>query len=341
MGDFLDIAADLMWSGEAAEKRGDFEKVFAAIGGMQAVHSKAQLDLTNIESIFTALELGRVIQKVPGLQLDQVPAVIASLKELIVKTLEVRIPFPVKNQQINAPSPYEAFADLLRYLRADAFPTHSVSVITFNYDIAVDVAMYREGLGPDYVIERSPDRSDPVQLMKLHGSLNWASEKGTKTVKPLHLANYFHRYSVAFPTESARFALGAQLSEYFNRYEQREVELEPVIVPPSWNKADYHNAISNVWAAAARHLSEAQHIFVMGYSLPSTDAFFRHLYALGSVGDAPLRQFRVFDPETSDAVNDRFRALLGPAAASRYGYWRLTFGQAIAHVRNLFPPRRS
>jgi hypothetical protein len=31
-------------------------------------------------------------------------------------------------------------------------------------------------------------------------------------------------------------------------------------------------------------------VFVIGYSLPETDSFFRHLYALGSVGKAPLRK---------------------------------------------------
>src|SRR5258706_11739933 len=42
-----------------------------------------------------------------------------------------------------------------------------------------------------------------------------------------------------------------------------EVEPEPVIVPPSWNKSDYHQTLSNVWAAAATDLSEAEYIFII------------------------------------------------------------------------------
>ena len=79
MGNFLDVATDLLRSNRVDDKRIHFDRVFSAIGGLQAVHSKAQLDLNNIESIFTALELGRIIQRVPGMDTDSIPEVIASL----------------------------------------------------------------------------------------------------------------------------------------------------------------------------------------------------------------------------------------------------------------------
>lgn len=94
MSDFLDIASDLLRSNAVQEKRAEFEKVFSAIGALQAVHSKAQLDLNNIESIFTVLELGRIIKKVPSLSPEQIPEAISALKELIVKTLEVTMRIP-------------------------------------------------------------------------------------------------------------------------------------------------------------------------------------------------------------------------------------------------------
>ena len=67
--------------------------VFRAIGALQSVHSKAQLDLNNIESIFTVLELGKVIQKVSNLTVDEIAKTIAALKVLIVKTLEHTMEF--------------------------------------------------------------------------------------------------------------------------------------------------------------------------------------------------------------------------------------------------------
>ena len=343
MAEFLDVAGGLLRTNSVADKCMQFEQVFTVIGALQSVHSKAQLDLNNIESIFTALELGRIIQRVPGIETGDIPAAIASLKELIVTTLETTITFPTNRSHIGVPQPYAQFAELLVHLRTQAFPVQTVSVLSFNYDVAADMALFRSGLGPNYVIEQAPRSQDPVRLLKLHGSLNWATEKSTKTIRPLHLHDYFQKYRIHGFEEhgEVKLPIGSQLSTYFSSHGSPpvEVELEPVIVPPSWNKADYHQALSNVWAAAATDLSEAEHIFVIGYSLPETDSFFRHLYALGSVGKSTLRQIIVYNPDTSGAVDARFRALLGPGAIARYDYRPLPFDQAIADVKSLFPKR--
>lgn len=342
MANFLDVASDLLRSNSVEEKRKEFECVFNAIGALQAVHSKAQLDLNNIESIFTVLELGKVIQRVPGLTAGEIDVAIASLKELIVRTLEVRMRFPVDQGYIGIPKPYKSFGELLKYLQQEAFPTQTASVISFNYDVGVDMAMYREGLGPDYIIEKINGSYPSLPLLKLHGSINWATDKKSRVIRPLHLANYFKYYRYQGFSESSDLSvpIGSQLGEYFKKFESIEVENEPVIVPPSWNKADYHSTLSNVWAAAAQHLSEAEQIFIIGYSLPETDSFFRHLYALGSVGSSPLRRIAVFNPDESGVTKERFEALLGPAAKARYEYHAITFSDAISQIKRMFPKRK-
>ena len=266
------------------------------------------------------------------------------LKKLIVKTIEVTMRFPTEGSYIGVPKPYAAFGDLLSHFYKDAFPTQTATVISFNYDIAADMAIYRADLGPHYVIESPSGQQDLVPLLKLHGSLNWAVEKNTAKIRPLHLRSYFQHYRYNSFGEkkysTTRVPIGSQLVEYFSKYASTAVELEPVIVPPSWNKADYHSALTDVWAAAAEHLSEAEQIFILGYSLPETDSFFRHLYALGSVGQSPLRRIAVFNPDNSGATDSRFRALLGPGASARYEYQPMTFEQAIPHIKGLFPARR-
>lgn len=343
MSDFLDVASNLLRSNAVQEMRVEFEKVFSAIGSLQSVHSKAQLDLNNIESIFTVLELGQIIQKVPGLSANDIIETIAALKKLIVKTIEVTMKFPTRGRYIGVPQPYEAFGKMLDYLSTEAFPAQTTAVISFNYDIAADMSIYRFGRGPDYVID-NPDSSRPnVPLLKLHGSLNWAIEKESRIIRPLHLTSYFQHYQYnGFGEEhaSTRVPIGSQLVEYFSGYSSIDVEAEPVIVPPSWNKADYHSALSDVWAAAAKHLSEAEQIFILGYSLPETDSFFRHLYALGCVGKAPLRRIAVFNPDDSGKTDSRFKALLGPGASARYEYHGMTFNDAIDHITTLFPKRK-
>jgi hypothetical protein len=339
MGDFLDTANDLLRSRAVEDKKEKFEIVFNAIGALQAVHSKAQLDLNNLESIFTVLELGKVIQRIPGTKPEEITMVISALKEVIVKTLETKMVFPYSDYRPHAPAPYDSFAKLVKSLETKISPCQSCAVITFNYDLAADLALQEIGFGPDYRIDGLTFSSHPIPLLKLHGSLNWATEIETNRILPLHLNNYFSAYNWT-PFGQDRgicLTVGAHLKEYFSRKEAKVVNEEPLIIPPSWNKADYHSALSDVWAMAAKHLSEAEYIFIIGYSLPATDSFFRHLYALGCVGDAPLRKIAVFNPDSSGETEKRFRELLGPGAAARFEYHQQTFANSISTIRSYFP----
>lgn len=342
MAEFLDVASNLYQTGVVGDKKAHFERVFNAIGLLQAVHSKAQLDLTNIESIFNALDMANLLGKLPGFEAEEIPTLIASLKELIVKTLELTIKFPTSRSSIGAPDPYNDFINLIKYLRSDASPQHTVSAITFNYDISLDMALYKAWIGPNYGIPPYSFHQNPVQLLKLHGSLNWASRKDSGDAYPLLLDDYLKKYKIRGLEDrnTCIIPIGSQLAEYFSMYTDIPVEDQPVIVPPIWNKAEHHQTLSKVWANAARQLEEAEHIFILGYSLPETDAFFRLLYALGTVGMKPLNKFIVYNPDRTDVVENRFRSMLGPGAVARFEYKPLKFREAIGDIKNYFPPRK-
>jgi hypothetical protein len=347
VGDFLDVAAGLLWSGKVEGKKDDFIRVFETIGGLWRVNSKAQLDLTNLESVFTALEFGRVIRRVPGLKPSEIAESIASLKQLIVTTLETTIAFPIargNSPLIAPPPPYGEFGKLVKFLVRDATPAHSVSVITFNYDICVDLALQRVGFRPDYAIATDDGSTPTVPLLKLHGSLNWAADTSTQKILTLALRDLdrelCERYApkLAFPDTSAlAIPFTSLIRDYYTHRRGLLIDPEPVIVPPSWNKTDYHNAFSDVWARAAEHLSAARFIFVIGYALPPTDLFFRHLYALGTVGESPLQKIAVYNPEPEGGeVDKRFRELVGTGTISRYGYRPIRFDEAIGEIGRSF-----
>lgn len=342
MNDFLDTASRLLSTNEVSGKNADFERVFRAISSLQAVHSKSQLDLNNIESIFTALEIANILKKLPGFESDEIPLAIASLKELIVVTLEQTIDFPTKKRHIWAPKSYENFAELLVYLKNKAHPYKKPAVITFNYDIALDVAMHRSGLGPLYGFGPSVSSNYPVNLLKLHGSLNWAVRSDSGAVEPLNLQEYFSKYSYSGFEEysSCKIPIGSQLQEYYTKYTDYTVNAEPVIVPPAWNKADYHQLLATIWGATAKELEEAEYIFIIGYSLPETDAFFRLLYGLGTVGKKPLKKVVVYNPDTSGVIEDRFKQMMGPGALARFEYKAMVFEESISDIKGLFPQRR-
>lgn len=85
-------------------------------------------------------------------------------------------------------------------------------------------------------------------------------------------------------------------------------------------------------------LGEAEHIYIIGYSLPDIDAFFNLLYALGTVGDSVLRRFRVYNPDKTGSTERRFKALLGPGARARFEYRAMKFKEAIADLQKDFEP---
>ncbi len=339
MADFLDVADMLHKSGSVADKGEHFERVFKAIGSLQKVHSKSELDITNIESIFATFEMAKVIQKMPGSDSDDIDSLIASLKEVICETLEKTIPLSLKGNAIMAPDPYINFVDLIKKLRDDIIPSHNISIITFNYDIACDLALYKGGLGPNYCFD-FPTHSSSVPLLKLHGSLNWASCSECNEIVPWDLDKFFKKFSWNNPFDHNQTFL--QISRHFNEFIhcKKQVLPEPVIVPPTWNTSEYHQSLTKVWSRAAEDLGKAENIFVMGYSLPESDAFFRYLYALGTVGDAPLKRFYVYDPELSGSVKNRFQGMLGSGAKSRFKYISKIFTKAIQGVHSEFPKKR-
>ena len=106
---------------------------------------------------------------------------------------------------------------------------------------------------------------------------------------------------------------------------------EPVLVPPTWSKGEYHREIGNVWRRAAADLKQARHVFVLGYSLPPTDQFFRLLFALGTEGPAVLRRMSIYDPKPAP-VEERFRDLMGNAALDVLQVYGQNFGEGLNHI---------
>jgi hypothetical protein len=88
MNKFLDVS-EQFWNVEKLGAAYDsFKNVFDAIGLLQAVHSKAQLDIRNIESIFAAFEMAKTLDSFPGQSPENIDNLIKSLKIVIVETLQ-------------------------------------------------------------------------------------------------------------------------------------------------------------------------------------------------------------------------------------------------------------
>src|SRR5262249_48204252 len=148
-------------------------------------------------------------------------------------------------------------------------------------------------------------------------SVNWASCSRCGSVQPYMLGDLLLRRGGP-PIDKSLWTPHQTLtiSEYLDdvMHCSEPCRAEAVIVPPTWNKGRYHDARESVWRRAAKELSEAEKVIIIGYSLPSTDQFFHFLFGLGCVGRNLLRRVIVCNPDPD--VGDRFRQLLAPSVVN-------------------------
>ena len=333
MTDFLDCAYDLLRlkTQGIIESKEDFENVFNAISELQGVHSKSYLDLDNIEIVFGAIEMGLLLKRLGNRDEESIKKLRNSLITLIYKTLEYSIPFPVRDNRISPPKPYDSFMTILEGVekKQPRQDPYEFSFITFNYDLCLDFFLHYSGRGYDYCLETAK-KTAGSPLLKLHGSINWGLSENQKII-PYHVHeahfNFFHDVKQVF------YNLGTNL--HLKEHEGKPLTGPPVIVPPTWNKNSYHGQLSNVWSKAAYEIAEAENIFIIGYSLPETDSFFRYLYALGSESTKRLRNFVVVNRDDSGATERRFRNLIGKGIENRFRYIPLTFYDGLGPIKDI------
>ena len=330
MAEFLDKAEEIRKQKDLGDSKADFDLVFDAISAMQVIHSKSDVDLDNIESVFATFEMARLLGRLPGSPTAKVESLTVSMRRLISKTLERTVTFPVSGKKINPPAYYRHFAELIGKLNEGG--RRRCSIITFNYDIALDYALHSINIPPDYCLSKE---SGITPLMKLHGSLNWAGCSKCNEVVPWTIHEFFIKFQFPFlmDAKEVRLDFASELRSSGLIHCGVNVVGEPVIIPPTWNKTEYHQILEKVWRRAAKELSEAENIFVLGYSLPESDLFFRYLFALGCAGPMRIKRFWVFNPD--ETVKDRFGRLLGTGVKDRFRFEPTPFNKALAILNNV------
>lgn len=204
---------------------------------------------------------------------------------------------------------------------ASLWQSESAVVITFNYDLFVELAwqvyVSKSQLGPEhphtprpatdlypipisYVGSRNAlifggnPPSDGLKLLKLHGSLNWRySGTGGADSDPL-----YEMGNSAVSGWTAQSVAPSEDSE-FSAY-----DLEPMIVPPAAVKNPYYGnrMIRALWRRAAEAISDADELVLMGFSLPPTDLTVGSLLAT----TLPLGS-HVTPVDTNRAIVDRLQ----------------------------------
>jgi hypothetical protein len=202
-----------------------------------------------------------------------------------------------------------------------------VDIITFNHDLLIENEIYkRVRLRARWCLERgydsfsvnrkllrtslptifpqhSPDcdHSRPIQLHKLHGSLNWIVRIRGRTPTHSMLTGQTGGYEVLV---SQRRAIPAVLKITSTSSSGRRSTgyTWPVIVPPIYAKQPLIRAfMPSVWTDARRALETADRVLFCGCSLPQIDTEAEKLFQRSITGNTDLPWVGLIDPSPETA----------------------------------------
>ncbi|TKJ41723.1 hypothetical protein CEE37_03915 [candidate division LCP-89 bacterium B3_LCP] len=311
MNDFLDVSQELLDNNDCDGNEEDFELVFKAISRMRQLHEKVNINVINLEEVFSAIEMGVILGRFGDIEGDELARLSKSLKRVICTTLErtMKFEFAKSDDRLQATEANLRLMGLLKRLEEKNTSKKLRScVITFNYDLAIDIAFMFRKIDFTYCLDETNETVYP--FLKLHGSLNWGKCRvcedgiGSTTI-----------WEGQTNKDGSHCAKGSPGTA--SHCGQLTIN-ESVIVSPTWNKLQQARPLRNIWRRAAQELSEAQEIIIIGYSFPDADIFFKFLYALGSDSNTRVRRFIIGNPDES--VEEKFRNLIGSGIQQRFEF---------------------
>jgi hypothetical protein len=317
MSNFFSRARDLKdnpSSGLAQSEREIFGRVVQYRFDLDKALAKVLVDLDNIEQLFGFLEMELRLSSRVSADLTK------NMKYLIARTLELTstrvlstglttlVTRPVGGNRFqyrfngNQYGFFAGFASGRWNPSKQSDGKSSDSIISFNYDLILEREMGALGILPVYestgaaYYEGFPQQKVQLTLLKMHGSANW-----------LHC-----------PRPSCDDVLWAFTPEKAKAFEVegrrcpscRQPGLVTVIVPPTWNKGLEAKFILPVWKRVLEELTTAGRIFIIGYSFPESDQFFKYLLGLALSTNTALTEIHVVSD--SMKIRDRFEGLFHP-----------------------------
>ncbi|MCC6740230.1 MAG: SIR2 family protein [Planctomycetia bacterium] len=186
---------------------------------------------------------------------------------------------------------YDVLAAMLTGCFGDNRATARNTFISFNYDLLLEKALENLSISYQYhlptakvedrrVVATSFRDSSPVDLLKIHGSLNWGVHSSTADLV------VFKGYEDLVDCD----------------------KMVPLLVPPTWRKVPV-GFLDTVWDRAVAALATATRLVVLGFSIPPTDTHFKYLLAAGLQNKISLRKVIFVDPR-ADLLRERVRGIL-------------------------------
>lgn len=199
------------------------------------------------------------------------------------------------------------------------YSPEQISIITFNQDIQIEKTLselshtntdkkeaifnfpscyaidYQKLTKPKSKKKKKFDRfeigenssKECINVLKLHGSLNWYSRHKKEVSKK----TLFRPTSSIYITRRRRIAPDMTYEKEYTF---------PVIVPPIIHKSGiFHNNFKSLWNRAETCFKNAEEILIYGYSCPSNDLESTNLLKRAFRKNNDIKLFSIIDPDSS------------------------------------------
>lgn len=184
--------------------------------------------------------------------------------------------------------------DLIHKMLSGLNNNFTLSIVTLNWDIAVERHLDRLGIEFDYPIETfklvgksagEPYRlRDGIPLMKMHGSTNWVYCDSCRRIYAGRISSTaLNRKTFLEPDDFTLFNVKDEIADQLEDLaDDRDClhcgnKLAGRVATFSYRKAFSIAQFQTMWERAHAHLREADTWLIIGYSLPEADFEFLHL----------------------------------------------------------------
>lgn len=283
MGTFM----QRMWEIYTGDSTKEIREVFDFVRRLRTVYHNSYVDLNNVESVYSAVEM---FNHISNTELSH--RMLETFQRMICNVIERSCKLD-RTDRFREPT--SRYRSLLEGIGKDRLVSRRTVFLTTNYDVLLEAAITRlhlsYGEGSDCTVPRFypyygfegievvPEGYNPVNVYKLHGSINWY--KSNEVLKAKSLFDLFRA-----PSHSTDYSYLREFEDGFQFNFTKEFDRnhsKPAIVPPTFSKDSKMSEMREVWKMAAKALSCAKRVVVIGYSVPETDLMFRYLYAVATL----------------------------------------------------------
>jgi len=175
----------------------------------------------------------------------------------------------------------------------------NTSIITTNYDGCMDEALLRNEIPIKGTITgENENNPDAIQLIKMHGSINWAYCDSCQDVREfdlLELKEAYEKDRFSYPVMGICKNCGGLR--------------RPLLVPPLSFKFLMFPNLIDIWNSASQSIQDADYLIIVGYSFSEADTYITKIISRSMSMNENQKMIMVnTNPNLVPTLRDRFSA---------------------------------